>query len=104
MKHQWHCIAFTYDGTHIKSFLDGEFQAREPEIINHTKGFEGYPQGLTQSKNPYFFPDGMGDNGSDFTVGAVMLSSGMGNFFYGQIGGLAVFDRALTEEEIADLG
>lgn len=104
VKDQWHCIAFTYDGTHIKSFLDGEFQAREPEIINHTKGFEGYPQGLTQSKNPYFFPDGMGDNGSDFTVGAVMLSSGMGNFFYGQIGGLAVFDRALTEEEIADLG
>jgi len=103
VKDQWHYIAFTYDGTHIRSFLDGKFKAREPEIINNTKGFEGYPQGLKQSKNPYFFPDGMGDNGSDFTVGAVLLSSGMGNFFNGQIGGLAVFDRALTEEEISQL-
>ncbi|NBT16638.1 MAG: LamG domain-containing protein, partial [Chitinophagia bacterium] len=47
------------------------------------------------------FPDGMGNNGSDFTVGAVLLKSGMGNFFKGQIGGLAVFDRALSATEIA---
>lgn len=102
-KDQWHFIAFTYDGTHIRSYLDGEFQEREEELIDHTKGFDGYPDGLVQSKNPYFFPDGMGNNGSDFTVGAVLLKSGMGNFFNGQIGGLAVFDRALSEEEIAAL-
>lgn len=100
-KDQWHFIAFTYDGTYIRSYLDGDFQEREEELIDHTKGFEGYPEGLVQSKNPYFFPDGMGNNGSDFTVGAVLLKSGMGNFFKGQIGGLAVFDRALSEEEIA---
>lgn len=97
---EWAFVAFTYDGTYIKSYLNGEFQAREPELIAHTKGFEGYPHGLFQSKNPYYFPDGMGNNGSDFTVGAVLLKSGMGNFFKGQIGGLAIFDRALTEEEI----
>lgn len=102
-KDQWHFIAFTYDGTYIRSYLDGDFQEREEELIDHTKGFEGYPEGLVQSKNPYFFPDGMGNNGSDFTVGAVLLKSGMGNFFKGQIGGLAVFDRALSEEEIAAL-
>jgi hypothetical protein len=45
----------------------------------------------------------MGNNGSDFTVGAVLLKSGMGNFFKGLIGGLAVFDRALSEIEIKSL-
>jgi len=45
----------------------------------------------------------MGDNGSDFTVGAVLLRSGMGNFFKGLIGGLAVFNRALPEDEIKTL-
>ncbi|MEZ5105636.1 MAG: LamG-like jellyroll fold domain-containing protein [Draconibacterium sp.] len=102
-KNEWQCIALTYDGEYIKSFLNGEFQEREPELINHTKGFEGYPDGLIQSKNPYYFPDGMGNNGSDFTVGAVLLKSGMGNFYRGLIGGLAVFDRALTENEIKEL-
>lgn len=93
----------TYDGKYIKSFLNGEFQPREPELIDNTKGFEGFPGGLTQSKNPYYFPDGMGNNGSDFTVGAVLLKSGMGNFFNGLIGGLAVFDRALNADEIENL-
>ncbi|MEI6276476.1 MAG: LamG-like jellyroll fold domain-containing protein [Prolixibacteraceae bacterium] len=97
----WVCIAFTYDGKAIKAFLNGQFEAREPELIDHTKGFEGYPEGLTQSKNPYLFHDGIGNNGSDFTVGAVLLKAGMGNFFKGQIGGLAVFDQALNWEELS---
>ena len=100
---QWVCVAFTYDGKEIKSFLNGTFEAREPELIDHTIGFAGYPVGLTQSKNPWYFPDGMGNNGSDFTIGAVLLKTGMGNFFKGQIGGLAVFNRALTYEEIKTL-
>jgi hypothetical protein len=99
----WVCIAFTYDGKYIRSYLNGKFESRQPELINHTKGFEGYPEGLTQSKNPYLFPDGIGNNGSDFTVGAVLLKAGMGNYFKGQIGGLAVFDRALTESEMIGL-
>lgn len=100
-KDEWQYVAFTYDGEWIKSYLNGNFEEREKELIDHTTGFEGYPAGLVQSKNPYFFPCGMGNNGSDFTVGAVYLKSGMGNFFVGQIGGLAVFNRALNEEEIA---
>jgi hypothetical protein len=96
----WSCVAFTYDGEYIRSYLNGEFENREPELIKNTKGFEGYPEGLIQSKNPYFFPFGMGNNGSDFTVGAVLLKSGMGNFYKGLISGLAVFDRALSNNEI----
>lgn len=102
-KSQWQFVAFTYDGQYIRSFLNGEFEVREPELIDHTKGFPGYSEGITHSKNPYFFPEGMGNNGSDFTVGAVLLARGMGNYFRGQIGGLAVFDRALSQEEIAKL-
>jgi hypothetical protein len=100
---KWQYIAMTYDGNWIKSYVNGEFEPREAELIDHTKGFEGYPDGLTQSKNPYYFPDGLGNNGSDFTVGAVLLKSGMGNFFVGQIGGLAVFNRSLSSSEIKAL-
>ncbi|WP_381519071.1 LamG domain-containing protein [Spirosoma soli] len=100
---EWTCVAFTYDGAQIKSFLNGVFDPREPELIDHTTGFDGYPNGLTQSKNPYRYSEGIGNNGSDFTVGAVLLKAGMGNRFRGQIGGLAVFDRALTDEEMKTL-
>lgn len=99
-KEQWCCIAFTYDGEFIRSFLNGVFEPRDPELINNTKGIEGYRDGLVQCKNPYYFPHGIGNNGSDFTVGAVLLKSGMGNFFKGLIGGIAVYNRALNEKEI----
>jgi hypothetical protein len=99
-KNEWCCVAFSYDGRYIKSYLNGVFESREPELISHTKGFDVYPDGLIQRKNPYFYPYGMGNNGSDFTVGAVLLKDGMGNFYKGQIGGLAVFDRMLDNNEI----
>ncbi|WP_391572362.1 hypothetical protein [Cohnella sp.] len=44
-----------------------------------------------------------GPTGADFTVGAVDRSGEMGNFYAGQLGGLAVFNRALNEREIAEL-
>ncbi len=100
---QWSCIAFTYDGTFIRSFLKGKFIGREPEIIKNTKGFAGYAEGAFHSKNPYRFTEGLGNNGSDFTVGAVELKNGMGNFFIGEIGGVAVFSRALSANEINKL-
>ncbi|WP_018626220.1 LamG-like jellyroll fold domain-containing protein [Niabella aurantiaca] len=102
-KAEWSCVAFTYDGKYIRSYLNGVFERRGPEQIRHTRGFEGYPDGLIQVKNPYYFPDGIGDNGSEFTVGSVQLTGGAGNFFKGLIGGLAVFDRALTNREMSRL-
>lgn len=102
-KDEWCCVGFTYDGEYIKSYLDGAFEPRDEELINHTKGFEGYPDGLRHSKNPYYFPDGIGSNGSDFTVGSVFVHGNMGNFYKGLIGGIAVFARSLTEEEMKKL-
>lgn len=100
----WVCVAFTYDGTYIKSYFDGKFKSSEPELIKNTKGFiKEKPEGLIQVKNPYHYPDGMGNNGSDFSVGGVQLKKGMGNFFKGEIGGIAIFDKALKAEEILKL-
>lgn len=98
---EWTFVAFTYDGKYIRSYVNGEFGARQPELIDHTKGFKGYPDGLVQCKNPYYYPDGIGDNGSDFTVGAVCLKKGMGNFFMGNIRCIAVYNRALSDAEIS---
>jgi hypothetical protein len=45
----------------------------------------------------------MKNNGSDFTVGAVRLKSGMGNYYQGLIGGIAVFNRALNDIDLKRL-
>lgn len=100
---EWCMIGLTYDGEYIRSYFNGVFEEKEPELIDHTKGFEGYPDGLTQVKNPYYYPDGLGSNGSDFTLGAVLVGGRPGNFFRGSIGGLAVYDRALTNSEMLSL-
>jgi hypothetical protein len=84
---EWNFVGFTYDGTTIKSYLNGEFDQR-PE------------------RNPYTYASGIfdgGTDGSDFTVAAVHRSNEMGNDFVGQISGLAVFNRALKPEEIKKL-
>jgi len=36
-KSKWVCIGFTYDGSFIKSYYNGVFQVREPELINNTR-------------------------------------------------------------------
>jgi hypothetical protein len=84
---QWQFIAFTYDGEHARSFLNGRLDARP-------------------GRNPYHYPGGLydgGPDGADFTVGAVDRLHSIGNFFVGRLGGLAVFDQALPEEELLKL-
>ena len=81
----WVTVAFTFDGAYAKSYLNGKLDSRE---------------GL----NPYEFKhqlfDG-GEEGSDFTVGAVDRLGEMGNYFVGGIAYLGVFNRALTDQEIS---
>jgi hypothetical protein len=55
---------------------------------------------------PVFLRGGLfdgGPDGSDFTVGGVSRSGEMGNWFQGQIGGLAVYSRALSASEMHHL-
>jgi hypothetical protein len=83
----WHCVAFSYDGQLVRAYLDGQLDSRV--------GF-----------NPFAYPSGLftaGSDGADFTVGAVHRSGAMGNWFVGRLGGLAVFSRALSTQEIIAL-
>lgn len=93
----WYCAAFTYDGTQAISYLDGMADPRPTFTDN---------QAATYAKNPYVFTSGLnrGATQAPFTVGGNLLGSGaLGNLFNGSIGGLAVFNRALSQAEIAKL-
>ena len=84
---EWHCLAMTYDGRASRVYVDGRLDALE-------------------QYNPFPYPDGLfdgGATGADFTVGAVHRGGSWGNFFGGQIGGLAIFRRALSAEEMQAL-
>jgi len=85
---QWQCAAFSYDGQFARSYLNGRLDTRP-------------------DRNPYKYPGGLytaGEHGADFTVGSVHRSGEMGNFFQGALGGLAIFSRALTDQEMETLG
>ena len=84
---EWHCLAMSYDGRESRVYVDGKLDALE-------------------HYNPFACPGGIyngGKEGAPFTVGAVHRGGEWGNFFGGQIGGLAIFRRALTETEIKTL-
>jgi len=100
----WHCIAITYDGAYARSWLDGALDVREPQ---------GGP-----GRNPFHYPGGLLKGDGNFTVGAVsrpdkVTSDGNGGFvesggiianpFTGLLGGLAIYDRALSPAELASL-
>jgi len=80
----WQVIAMSYDGTHSRVYVNGVLDAEE-------------------NYNPFYYPDGIFDGGEDgapFTVGAVSAHGKMNNFFVGLIGGLAVYNRALSAQEL----
>lgn len=100
----WQCVAMSYDGVHATAWLDGRLDTREPQ------GELG--------RNPCRYPGGLHKGGADFSVGAVarpakVVSDGKGGFietggvianpFVGLLGGLAIYDRALSAEEHAAL-
>lgn len=83
----WQFLAMTYDAREVRLYRNGRFDA-------------------SQGSNPFPHPHGLfdgGAEGADFTVGSVSVKGKPGNFFAGLLGGVAVFDRALTEAEIAVL-
>jgi hypothetical protein len=84
---KWVCVAMSYDGAFSRVFVDGKLDTLE-------------------QYNPFPYPDGLfdgGENGAPFTVGAVHRSNEWGNFFGGEIGGLAVYNRALSELEMTQI-
>lgn len=86
---EWVCIGFTYDGEEVRAYYNG--------VCEEHAGY-----------NPYRFPNGIYDGGADgagFKVGNTneLYGKEKGNWFDGVIGGVAVFDRALSAEEMRKL-
>ena len=93
----WQCVAMSYDGTDAKAWLNGRLDQRG-------------------DRNPYRYEGGLydpGEDGADFTVGAVARPHNVdqqqagvvdiGNQYRGDLAGLAVFNRALTDDEMLGL-
>jgi len=117
---QWCSLGFTYDGEHIRAYIDGVMDAREPDPVEDRRTdpyfTKGGPGGTNRGMNPYDHGRGIfcydparhaqakPGGGADFTVGArYAVGSMLGEATIGRFGGLAVFNRALTDAEMKRL-
>lgn len=101
---RWHMEAGTYDGSKMVGYLDGvpdsfpDFTERAPE-----PGYSAQREHI--SKNPYYNAKGINDSPTKkvFSIGGSLIGDSPYvpvNQTKGWIGGLAVFNRALTDAQI----
>lgn len=116
----WCTLGFTYDGTTICAYLNGVLDELKLDPAAHKRTDRYFtregPGGGDRGMNPYFHGRGIfrydaakhattkPGGGSDFTVGArYAVGKMLGEATIGRFGGLAVFKRALTKEEMRKL-
>ncbi|MEM9753751.1 MAG: hypothetical protein AAF916_10245 [Planctomycetota bacterium] len=119
---RWMSVGFTYDGEILKAFYNGVFEENpgnpdNPSLDgrNDPYFFEA-PGDEYRGLNPYYHGRGIFEydpaihsdskpqGGADFTIGSrFAVGSALKESMVGQIGGLAVFDRALTQSEMLAL-
>lgn len=117
---EWCTLGFTYDGKYIRAYINGVMEKRKlnPEKDRRTDRYftkEG-PDGGDRGMNPYYHGRGIfrydpekhaeskPSGGADFTVGSRYVSGSLTReATIGLFGGLAVFDRALTDAEMKTL-
>ena len=117
---EWCSLAFTYDGEFIRAYINGRWEERKLDPAKDKRDdpyftTEG-PGGSGRGMNPYYHGRGIfsydparhaaskPNGGSDFTVGArYAVGSMLREATMGRFGGLAVFDRCLSPEEIRKL-
>jgi hypothetical protein len=116
---KWCTLGFTYDSQYLRAYIDGvlDVRALDPVKDKRTDGYftrEG-PDGKDRGMNPYFHGRGIFRydpalhaktkiGGADFCVGArYAVGSMLGEATKGRFGGLAVFNRALTDAEMKAL-
>jgi hypothetical protein len=119
---RWCTLGFTYDGEWLAAYIDGVLDryALDPEKHQRTDRYfthEG-PNGGSRGLNPYYHGRGIFSydakrhaaskpmGGSDFIVGARFALGSLtaeGKTTIGRFGGLAVFNRALSEAEMKRL-
>ncbi|HUR57231.1 MAG TPA: hypothetical protein VM029_05955 [Opitutaceae bacterium] len=116
---RWCTLGFTYDGAYIRAYIDGRMDARELDPVKDKRNdpyfTRGGPGGRDRGMNPYYHGRGIFSydpdkhartkiGGSDFTVGARMaVGSMLREATKGRFGGLAVFNRALSDAEMLKL-
>lgn len=101
---QWHMEAFTYNGAEIIAYIDG--LADVWKAVQECQPLQpGYTLRQTVDRNPFFLgkPINNSPTMKRFSIGAAISGEppfeGV-NFTTGRLGGVAVFNRALTAEEI----
>jgi hypothetical protein len=117
---RWCTLGFTYDSKYLRAYIDGVLDERPLDPVKDKRNdpyftSEG-PGGRDRGMNPYFHGRGIfrydpvkhaankPGGGSDFTVGArYAVGSMLGEATKGKFGGLAVFNRALTDGEMKAL-
>jgi len=117
---QWCSLGFTYDGKYIRAYLNGVMEERPLDPVKDKRAdryftHEG-PGGGDRGMNPYYHGRGIfrydpvkhaaakPGGGSDFTVGArYAVGSMLKEAALGKFGGLAVFNRALTDAQMRAL-
>ncbi len=117
---RWCTLGFTYDGAWVRAYIDGTLDARPPDPARDKRTdpyfTKGGPDGTNRGMNPYYHGRGLfrydpvlhaaskPGGGSDFTVGArYAVGSMLGEATRGRFGGLAVFDRAISDAEMKAL-
>jgi hypothetical protein len=89
----WHCLANVYDGVQIVSYTNATMHSATMNPFPLTGGI--------------FSPEATGRAGAEFGVGANYINATadsprtLANRFKGRLGGLAVFDVALAQSDVA---
>lgn len=117
---KWVTLGFTYDSRYIRAYFNGVMEERpvDPKKDRREDPYftkEG-PDGKHRGINPYYHGRGIfaydpgkygktkPNGGADFTVAARMaVGSMLDEAMKGRMAGLAVFNRALTDDEMKKL-
>lgn len=116
---KWCTLGFTYDSRYIRAYINGALDARALDAKKDNREDRYFltegPDGKDRGMNPYYHGRGIFQYDpqlhattrippSDFTVGARYAGGSMlKEAFRGRFGGLAVFNRALTDDEMRAL-
>jgi len=108
----WHMVAMTFDGKFIRSYVNGTLDYRLPHRIEPpsdpcNETWQNPASVSTWSNRSQWGPGGdpVDPRHTDFAVGgqkgAPEKGYPLGHPWHGLIGGLAVYDRALSDEELS---
>lgn len=116
---RWCTLGFTYDGEYIRAYINGRLDELKLDPVRHRRTDRYFtkegPGGGDRGMNPYYHGRGIFKydparhadtkiGGADFTVGArYAVGSFLRESTIGRFGGLAVFNRALTDAEMKAL-